>query len=161
MVTFVCDRYGSKIEGSENLRAGMPPGTNRDEYQKVARSYLRALCRMYLTDFTCFNYTLPADCEDMYNEVNDAMEYYAYLHSLSSGNAGNAPRLGGNTKAGEDVKKSIDTWKDLLRLILPQDILRYLSEIVCFWEATPECHVSFVHGEHMLIEEDQRFHEEL
>jgi hypothetical protein len=32
--------------------------------------YLRAICRLYLVDFLCFNYTLPKVCDDITNEIN-------------------------------------------------------------------------------------------
>lgn len=32
--------------------------------------YLRALCRIYLVDFVCLDYQLPAHCSDMYDELN-------------------------------------------------------------------------------------------
>jgi hypothetical protein len=43
----------------------IPRGYTQRDYQQQARLILRSICRIYLTDFLCLNYTLPADCEDM------------------------------------------------------------------------------------------------
>jgi hypothetical protein len=49
-----------------------------DEEYRVRRSYFRALCRIYLVDFACANYTLPAACQDMAVELEHSyiMSHY-------------------------------------------------------------------------------------
>jgi len=36
---------------------------------KIAKKYLRALCRIYFIDFACTNYELPTDCIDILNDI--------------------------------------------------------------------------------------------
>ena len=37
---------------------------------QVKRRYIRALCRIYLTDYVCTHQPLPEDCrDDLYNEL--------------------------------------------------------------------------------------------
>ncbi len=40
------------------------------------RRYVRALCRIYLTDYLCAGYPLPAACDGLYEELDT--DYRAY-----------------------------------------------------------------------------------
>jgi hypothetical protein len=44
------------------------------ELQPLAEKYLRVLCRMYLTDFLCADYSLPRKCQSLLGEVKEIMD---------------------------------------------------------------------------------------
>eukprot|EP01036_Dinobryon_divergens_P024145 gene24145-32562_t len=44
-------------------------------YSTVAKTYLRAICRIYLADYICADYRLPEDCSDLVFEVAAKLHY--------------------------------------------------------------------------------------
>lgn len=46
-----------------------------DAYGALAKTYLRAICRIYLTDYICAAYRLPEDCSDLVLEVATKLQY--------------------------------------------------------------------------------------
>lgn len=56
--------------------------------QAKARAFLRAICRIYLTDFLCAHYALPAECSDLTHEYkSDLKEYTDKINEGSSPSA--------------------------------------------------------------------------
>ena len=97
------------------------------DYQQQAKKYLLAICRIYLIDFTCLNYTLPAECQQLKGELFDiAEDYYKY-------------------KDGNQVQ-FVDNLADVLRLFLPKSVMRILANVVCVFAQSGECDAKFVHG---------------
>jgi len=94
--------------------------------------YTRALCRIYLSDFVCTDYELPAVCQDMVQEIDAFTQEY-------------------------ESKQKARAWahRSLANTLLPQWLLYILAEVPCslFADSPPACIASFVHGE-ALEEED-------
>jgi len=95
--------------------------------------YTRALCRIYLSDFVCADYELPAVCRDMVQEIDVfTLEY--------------------------ETKQRARAWahRSLANTLLPQWLLYILAEVPCtlFADSPPTCIANFVHGE-VLEEEDE------
>eukprot|EP01036_Dinobryon_divergens_P022279 gene22279-30521_t len=59
---------GLKLNGQGVL--DIPWGRSLQFHKRIARNYLRALCRLYVLDFLCMGYTLPKECHSLYNEVD-------------------------------------------------------------------------------------------
>ena len=60
--------WGSKLNGQDIF--GIPWGRSLQLHKRIARNYLRALCRLYVLDFLCMGYTLPKECHSLYDEVD-------------------------------------------------------------------------------------------
>jgi hypothetical protein len=58
----------------------LDPAGTKDRMDRVdpedRRRYVRALCRIYLTDYLCTGYSLPAACHGLYEELD--ADYRAY-----------------------------------------------------------------------------------
>ena len=61
--------YAGLELGGSNL-IGIPWGRSVYMHKRIARKYLRALCRLYLLDFLCMGYALPEECRSLYDEVD-------------------------------------------------------------------------------------------
>ena len=59
---------GSELKGQVIL--GIPWGRTSRMHKRIARNYLRALCRIYVLDFLCLGYALPEECRSLYDEVD-------------------------------------------------------------------------------------------
>ena len=118
----------------------IPAGFGARDYEKTSRTYLIALCRIYLADFMCLNYTLPSECQELMSEVQEVVEDYQRFRS-------------------EDKVEHIENFSDLLRLFLPKSWLSRLAVSACLFTSTPECEARFVHGPEVLGVTDR--HEEL
>jgi hypothetical protein len=104
----------------------IPSGYSLTDYQPIAKKYLKAVCRIYLIDFHCFNYSLPYDCEDLHVELKNHLEE---LHAVNH-------------------RKTIpEHFMSFLRTALPKTILSFIGEIVCFHDPSPRCMASITHGE--------------
>lgn len=82
---------------------------------------------MYLIDFKCTNYSLPADCASLNNELVDVVDDYIRY------------------KEGSRVEY-VDNFADMLRLVLPRSMMQLLANLVCFFAESGECDAKFVHG---------------
>lgn len=118
----------------------MPTGYSLHEYQRKSRTYLKALCRIYLSDYLCLNYSLPMDCQDLASEAQQSLEDY---HKLKVQAEFNDELLIG----------------DMIRAILPRTLIEALAPFVCFQAATPECEAIFIHGDSINLGADR--HDEL
>lgn len=59
--------YGFKL-GAKRLPIPTAFKGSSIDFSNLARTYYKALCRLYLTDFICTDYDLPLDCRDiLYN----------------------------------------------------------------------------------------------
>lgn len=113
-------RYGNGTEGHRTA----PIGYSLPQYKEQARKSLRALCRIYLADYLCTGYSLPADCEDLLDEVRSARSQFLALK--------------------EDVQ--LDEVSDLLRLILPSSWLHWYAYFYCYNAVSPECEARVMLG---------------
>jgi hypothetical protein len=115
----------------------VPAGFTLSDYQRVAKGYVRAICRLYLIDFKCFNYTLPKECEDLEEEFQlQVSSHYAM----------------------KDLGSFQDRFLGFVRYLLPGWILDRLAYLICFMEDGPQCYVRIIHG---LDETFRERHEEL
>jgi hypothetical protein len=104
----------------------IPIGYSFTEYQKVSSIYLKAICRIYLIDFHCFNYTLPIDCESLKEELINS---YEELHN-------------------QKVRRSLnDHFMKFLRSIIPFSVFQSFAYLICFTENSPDCYAKIAHGE--------------
>ncbi len=96
------------------------------EYRKPEVIYTRALCRIYLSDFICADYDLPAVCHDILEDVDTFTSEY-------------------------ESKERAKAWanRSLANTIFPEWLLYALAEIPCVLlaDSPPSCIASFVHGE--------------
>lgn len=132
-------RFGSQL--AESSRPPIPPEYSAAEYSHVARQYLRAICRIYLADFVCLNYTLPSDCNDLGAEFITSVENYRQSPQFR--------RL---------IKK--DSIWDHLRSVLSTSTMRSIASFACSFAESPECDVEIVHGTNP-ADEDDLLHDEL
>ncbi len=109
-------------------RQGIPVGFTVNDYPRVAKQYLRVLCRLYLADFVCLNYSLPQDCQDLAEEMQQSFQEYA------------------NTLQ-PTVKAHEMTLIDHLRDFLPSSYMRTLANYMCAFAESPECEVHILHGQ--------------
>jgi hypothetical protein len=135
----------------------IPYGYTTTEFQQQARISLRSLCRIYLTDFLCLNYSLPKDCDDMKNELEIAFQDYEaliYRNPYSSS-------LGEATATETKIIKENDMISiyDHLRDLFPKSWMRWLAYFHCFFEISPECEIQIIHGK--LDEDILEKHDEL
>lgn len=133
---FYIDRFGEKLSNRQRI----PPGYAVQDYQQLSKTYLKALCRVYLIDYMCLNYSLPADCQDLQVELMEVVDDYWRYHSKSN-------------------VVYIETLSDMLRLVLPRYVMERLSVAACLFSPTPECEARFTHGVTVLDVVDR--HEEL
>ena len=84
------------------------------------------LCRLYLADYLCIGYPLPADCSFLQSEFDLAEQVYRDYEAKITIEGG---------------------WKAVLRSWLPGWILRWLAYLFCLprWNH-PECLSSYTHG---------------
>lgn len=125
------NQFGMNIS-EENLKS-IPSGYTQQEYRHVARQHLRAVCRIYLTDFLCLNYTLPADCSDLQQEAEISHQTYLTQSGMQHG------------KAGKEF-----SMLDTLRMVTPVYLMEQLATALCIGNPTPECEAYIVHGESSL-----------
>jgi hypothetical protein len=60
------------------LQQTPPKYHSHQQMQKNALNYYRAVCRMFLIDFVCFNYSLPPECSDLSQEFQkDQIKFYS------------------------------------------------------------------------------------
>eukprot|EP01039_Chlorochromonas_danica_P004903 gene4903-5377_t len=95
------------------------------QYRKTARDYLRVICRIYLIDYICTNYTLPLDCQDLLEEVRVSRRQYLEIVR---------------------EEQSIDDISDLLRLVLPHAWMEVYAYFWCFFATSPECEARIIWG---------------
>jgi hypothetical protein len=115
-------------------------GFAQQEYQQLSRTYLRALCRMYLIDYMCLNYTMPMDCQNIPTELLEVVDdHYRF-------------------KAHKQVQH-FDSISDILRLFLPTTWLQRIATLACMNAPSPDCEARFVHG--IQVVEDIDRHDEL
>jgi hypothetical protein len=118
------------------------------EYKEQAAVSLRALCRLYLTDFLCAGYALPPECEEMRTEAAEAVDEYYHLRQLA---------------ASEKVSLVLEV-ADILRVFLAKESMYALAFWYCLRDLRPECSVDFAHGVHWDADHPERHdhdHEEL
>lgn len=118
-----------------------PEGISSADYKAAAHRDLRAICRMYLTDYLCTGYTLPADCASLLEEVHSSADDYrlqreqlAIRKTASTGEAG--------SRTGESA---LDV-SDYMRAILSQESMKYWANFYCFFATSPNCDWEFVYG---------------
>ncbi len=121
---------------------GMPHELLRlPHYRTMEVSYLRAICRIYISDYICADYELPYVCRDLHTEVE---------------------RLETEWEAIEDARyRKHGGGLSLMHSILPHWVLYSIAEIPCTLLSTspPTCIAMFVHGDHLY--DDPEDHEEL
>jgi len=100
------------------------------ESTKVSAVYLRALCRVYLVDFICGDYTLPPVCTDLYSEIDTAL---AELNEAAH-------------------KQSFHMSWSYIRRRIPRNALEILASFLCIFDRSPACEATIVLGE--VFEED-------
>lgn len=103
----------------------VPQGYSLQEYQQISKRYLKAVCRLYLIDFKCFHYSLPADCEELNGEFKahvDEMHYAKHRKSI------------------------FDHFMNFMRATIPHNVLDVISEIACFFDSAPECKYGILYG---------------
>lgn len=122
--------YISKLYFEEYLN---PNSSSTFDSRKVSAIYLRALCRIYLVDFICGDYSLPPVCADLYAEVDDAISQL-------------------NEKA-----KQPSLWNrfrlNFIRQRIPQPLLHFIASFYCVLDRSPSCEAAIVYGE-VFDEED-------
>eukprot|EP00981_Chlorochromonas_danica_P006495 scaffold1403_cov180-Ochromonas_danica.AAC.22 len=111
--------------GSGSQRGVIPNGYTVPQYRKTARDYLRVICRIYLIDYICTNYTLPLDCQDLLEEVRVSRRQYLEIVR---------------------EEQSIDDISDLLRLVLPHAWMEVYAYFWCFFATSPECEARIIWG---------------
>jgi hypothetical protein len=101
--------------------------------KQSSATYLRALCRIYLADYMCTGYDLPAMCSDLAAEYRLAAEEYKeqnkhflLMHSKEK------------------------TWKTHVYYYL----LFIYAEIDCFFESNPQCVTDIMYGKDSGIDVD-------
>ena len=112
---------------------GYPMWLTLPQYLVPEVVYTRALCRIYLADFVCGDYALPAVCHDIVEEMDTfTIEY--------------------------ENKQREKAWasRSLAQSFLPQWLLYIIAEVPCtlLADSPPSCIAAFVHGE-SLDEEDE------
>jgi hypothetical protein len=88
---------GGEVGGTNTDGEGVDPESERErgmegeegqeqeeererEQERERRVYVRAVCRLYLSDYVCLDYPLPPACRDLYDELRldlDALQYHA------------------------------------------------------------------------------------
>lgn len=122
-------RYGANI--ADHIRQPVPPGYTATEYQRLAKQYLRAVCRVYLVDYICLNYTLPADCQSLTQEAQDSIREFQRI-------------------SVEQIQYTERSLFDNMRGVLPQAYMRIVAAFACLTTESPECESSIVHGDSIL-----------
>lgn len=61
-------------ESKQKALYDMRHRNNASIYAQLSRNYLRALCRIYFTDFLCARYPLPEVCLDIMDEVQSSVD---------------------------------------------------------------------------------------
>lgn len=115
-------RFGN---GSDARQRTPPQGYALLPYKQMAQKSLRALCRIYLSDYLCTGYPLPSDCEDVLEDAKRVRTEYLQLRS---------------------DEQSFDDITDLLRLILPTSWLQLYAYFKCFQAESPECEARILLG---------------
>ena len=65
---------GSTLQ-SDRLHVPREFEYDQDAYSILAKTYLRAICRIYLVDYICTGYRLPEDCSDLLLELATTLNY--------------------------------------------------------------------------------------
>jgi len=88
-------------------------------FNNISYHYLRALCRIYLPDFTCLGYELPQVCYTILDDVQVSINHYNEIQDILK-------------------KKASNT----LQQYIPNYILEYISTSICYilLATTPECY---------------------
>jgi hypothetical protein len=123
-------------------KMGMPHELLRlPHYRTLEVGYLRAICRIYISDYICADYELPYVCRDLHTEVEQLETEW------EAAEAARRRKYGGGLS--------------LMHSILPSWVLYSLAEIPCTLLSTspPTCIAMFVHGDHLY--DDPEDHEEL
>ncbi len=111
---------------------GTPFWLTLPEFRTQEVYYTRALCRIYLSDFICTDYSLPDVCADIIEDVDIYTAEY-------------------------ELKQREKAWanRSLANTLLPDWLLYAIAEIPCtlFADSPPSCISSFVHGD-VLDEKD-------
>jgi len=92
--------------------------------QSAAKSSLVAICRLYLIDYMCLEYPLPADCRFLQQEFDSSLEAY---HARK-----------------EFVSREQNTMIAYLRAWLPEWALHIIAVAMCGWR--PECQTAVMRG---------------
>ena len=126
----------------QRARQGMPHELLRlPHYRSLEVGYLRAICRIYVSDYVCADYELPYVCHDLHSELEE---------------------LESQWEAAEDVRyRKHGGGMSLMHALLPHWLLYAIAEIPCTLLSTspPTCIAMFVHGNHLYDDLDD--HEEL
>jgi hypothetical protein len=119
--------------------------------QNGSEEYLRAICRMYLADFMCAHYELPAACVDLAAEWT--LQYEDFLRG---GGGGEAAFLDPDSSDEPlPVSALASMWTLVLsatRFVLPTLVLRPLAEAVCVL-SNPQCVSDIVLGPGSAVDE--------
>ena len=95
------------------------------KFRKPEIFYTRALCRIYISDFICANYELPAVCSDILDDVDAFTTEY-------------------------EVKQKDKVWehRSIANTIFPEWFLHAIAEIPCMFlsDSPPMCIAKFVYG---------------
>jgi hypothetical protein len=105
----------------DNYKRRSKPGS-KSEPSEV---YLRALCRLYITDFICGGYDLPVVCADIDTEIDSDM-------SLE------------NNRLKREAESSIFRWTNFRRRI-PIKVLEILASILCLLNRSPSCEARIIY----------------
>ena len=70
---FYADVPGFEPHKLQKRLLPVPPDRKLDYHKRIAKRYLRAICRLYMVDFLCLGYALPGDCDSLYGEVDEAL----------------------------------------------------------------------------------------
>jgi hypothetical protein len=92
-----------------------------DILQNISYHYLRALCRIYLPDFTCLHYDLPQACYSILDDVQISIDNYNNIQA--------------------NLHKSIAN-RLYINNIIPYYIFEYVATSVCYilLAKSPECY---------------------
>lgn len=131
---------GNNVAGSasseETSKARGKRRANKDGPRKLLESalYLRAVCRIYLSDFICGDYPLPDVCRDLHDEVF-------------------------TDSAVHENKESKRVWRrTIVERITPHWLLRAIAEVPCMLlsRSPPECIGRFIHGNELYDEDNEQ-----
>jgi len=99
----------------------------------IAALYLRAICRIYVSDFICGGYEMPPICNDLHDEV------------------------AADGVAHEKIDRRRAWRKTVVERLAPNWLLYIFAEIPCmiFSNSPPECIGRFVHGDEVFDEDSE------
>ena len=104
----------------KGTESGFHLSRRRGSTKEHAFFYIRAICRIYLVDYTCAGYELPLVCADLHAEVKAIVKQHSHVRG----------------------KKLHWAWD----YVLPRSVKSVVGSLRCFRSRSPECYWDFMNN---------------